>query len=179
MGSRTELTASDRELLAAIQHGLPLVARPYAEIGARLGWDEAEVIGRLRALLELGAIKRMGVVVRHHELGYRANAMVVWDVPDDRVDALGADIGRFPFVTLCYRRPRRPPDWPYNLFSMIHARDRATALAHIDELLRQCRLQDIPRAVLFSRQRFKQRGAWYDAPAPTETAVALTMAERG
>lgn len=172
MGTRPALTDSDRRLLAAIQQGLPLAARPYAEIAARLGWGEAEVIGRLRALLELGVIKRMGIVVRHHELGYRANAMVVWDVPDDRVDALGTELGRFAFVTLCYRRARRPPEWPYNLYSMIHAHDRATALAHIDELVEQCGLADVPRAVLFSRQRFKQRGAWYDSPTCGDGAAA-------
>jgi DNA-binding Lrp family transcriptional regulator len=103
--------------------------------------------------------------------------MVVWDVPDDRVDALGHDLGQFPFVTLCYRRPRRLPAWPYNLFSMIHAHDRASALAHIDELVERCGLRDIPRAVLFSRRRFKQRGAWYGGPTQADNTVALAAVE--
>jgi len=158
------LDGDDEALIAAIQTGLPLVPEPYAEIGRRIGLDEDEVITRLRRLLEQGVIKRLGVVVRHHELGYRANAMTVWDIPDDRVDTLGTCMGRFEFVTLCYRRPRRLPDWPYNLFTMIHGRDRDEVLANIDRLVRECGLEDIPRDVLFSRRRFKQRGAIYHAP---------------
>lgn len=103
----------------------------------------------------------MGVVVRHHELGYRANAMLVFDVPDDRVSQLGRCIGRFEFVTLCYRRPRRLPDWPYNLFCMIHGKDRATVLSRIDMLKDKCQLHDLPCDVLFSNRQFKQRGAIY------------------
>lgn len=172
MARQVTLSEDDRRLLAAIQHGLPLVPRPYADIGARLGWNEAQVVARLQVLLQAGVIKRMGVIVRHHELGYRANAMVVWDVPDEEVDALGEKMGRFPFVTLCYQRARRLPDWPYNLFSMIHARDRATALAQVNEIIAQCGLRNVPHAVLFSRRRFKQRGAWYDLPASADGAMA-------
>ncbi len=160
----TELDGGDEALIAAIQGGLPLVPDPYAAIGRRIGLPEAEVIERLQRLLERGVIKRLGVVVRHHELGYRANAMTVWDIPDAQVDALGACMGGFDFVTLCYRRPRRLPDWPYNLFTMIHGRDREEVLANIARLVRDCSLAGIDHEVLFSRRRFKQRGALYHAP---------------
>ena len=160
------LDALDQRLIRAVQQGLPLVARPYAEIGARIGLSETQVMARLQRLLAEGAIKRMGVVVRHRELGYRANAMVVWDVPDGRVNELGHCLAQFDFVTLCYQRPRRLPDWPYNLFCMIHGRDRPSVLGRVDELVQRCGLGDIPKAVLFSRRRFKQRGAWYAPEAP-------------
>lgn len=165
------LDAKDLQLVRAVQQGLPLVSRPYAEIGARIGLAESEVIARLQRLLAHGAIKRMGVVVRHRELGYRANAMVVWDVPDLRVNALGHCLAQFEFVTLCYQRPRRLPDWPYNLFCMIHGRDRCSVLGRVEELVQRCGLGDIPHAVLFSRRRFKQRGAWY---APDESLLSAT-----
>ncbi|WJW75435.1 AsnC family transcriptional regulator [Thiohalobacter sp. IOR34] len=161
---RTPLAADDRRLIEAIQRGLPLVARPYAAVGERLGMSEGEVLARLARLLEDGVIKRLGVVVRHRELGYRANAMVVWDVPDATVDRLGQCLGQFEFVTLCYRRPRRLPDWPYNLFCMIHGKDRAAVLDKVDFLVERCGLQGIAREVLFSGRRFKQRGAIYRAP---------------
>jgi DNA-binding Lrp family transcriptional regulator len=106
----------ESRVIAAIQSGLPLVARPYAAVGANLGLSEEVVTGCLQSLVRHGVIKRMGVVVRHHELGYRANAMVVWDVPDEEVSALGCCLGKLEFVTLCYRRPRRLPAWRYNLF---------------------------------------------------------------
>jgi len=151
----------DLELVCAIQDGLPLVPRPYAEVGAMLGMDESEVTSRLARLIESGDIRRLGVVVRHRQLGYRANAMVVWDVPDDRIDEIGPLIGRQPFVNLCYQRPRRLPRWPYNLFCMLHGRTREGVLNNLAQMIEQCGLQDIPHQILFSRTQFKQRGARY------------------
>lgn len=164
---------TDRRLIAALQPGLPLVSRPWAVLGERLGLPETEVLERVERLRTSGIIKRLGVVVRHRELGYRANAMVVWDVPDDKVSALGRCLGGFEFVTLCYRRPRRGPEWPYNLFCMIHGQDRASVLALVDFLVQRCGLQDIPREVLFSRRRFKQRGACFSPAASGESRGEL------
>lgn len=162
---------SETALIGAVQQGLPLVPRPYAEIGAGIGLSESEVIAGLAHLAEQGIIKRMGVVVRHHELGYRANAMVVWDILDDQVGALGHCVGKFDFVTLCYRRPRRLPAWRYNLFTMIHGQDRDEVLSLVAQLKEQCGLQDIAHEVLFSRRRFKQCGARYVAElAPAQAA---------
>ena len=155
------LDEQDLALISVIQRGLPLCSRPYAELGARIGMAEAEVLQRLQRLQQGDYIKRMGVVVRHHELGYRANAMVVWDIPDAMVDELGQCLGRFEFITLCYQRPRRLPDWPYNLFCMIHGQDRAEVLRYIDFVIERCALQAIRHEVLFSKRRFKQRGAHY------------------
>ncbi len=149
-------------LIRAIQQGLPLEPRPYAALAKRLGWPEAQVIEGIQRLREQGTIKRFGVVVRHQELGYRANAMVVWAIPEERVAELGRQMGRLPFVTLCYRRPPRPPHWPYNLFTMIHGRDREAVLAQVEEIRQRCQLKDIDHAVLFSGRRFRQRGACYD-----------------
>lgn len=151
----------DRLLLEAIQQGLPLAPRPYAAIGARLGMSELEVVRRLERLLASGVVKRFGVVVRHHELGYGANAMAVWDVPDERADELGRRLAEFGFVTLCYRRARSLPAWRYNLYCMIHGRDRDTVRAQIAQLIEVCGLTEAPHAVLFSRRRFKQCGANY------------------
>lgn len=158
----------DSALLAALQEGLPLVSRPYAEIGRRIGWSEAEVIDRLNHWMRHGIIKRMGVVVRHQRLGYVANAMVVWDIPDEQVSEVGAKMSTHDYVTLCYRRPRRGEEWPYNLFCMIHGKDRATVLTQTERLAAACGLSHVPRAVLFSQRCFKQRGAWY-RPRLTET----------
>ena len=159
----------DLDLLTAMQDGLPLTLRPYATVGAAIGMGEDEVITRLGAMVETGIIKRLGLVVRHHELGYRANAMVVWDVADDRVDAAGRAIAALDFVTLCYRRPRWLPAWPYNLFCMIHGRDRATVFHQIAAVSRAADLDEAPRAILFSSRRFKQRGATF-SPALPEVA---------
>ncbi len=158
--------ARDRLLLTAVQDGLPLVPRPYAELGQRVGLSEAEVAIRLTRWIESGVIKRLGVVVRHRPLGYRANAMVVWDVPDEQVGEIGRRMSACPGVTLCYRRPRRGEAWPYNLFCMIHGKDRAKVAAQVEALALALGLSAAPRAVLFSRRCFKQRGARYGRMEP-------------
>lgn len=173
---RVALTEEDRRLIAALQQGLPLSSRPYAAIGARIGMSEAAVLAGIRRLQENGVIKRFGVVVRHHELGYRANAMAVWDVPDAEAARFGRLLGAFDFVTLCYCRARQAPDWPYNLYCMIHGRDRQTVLNKINELAEKCGLGGYPSQVLFSRRRFKQRGAVYQPQEPPRPALLRTRA---
>ena len=144
----------------ALQEGLPLVARPYLALAEQLGASEQQVMVAIRELLESGCIKRFGLVLRHRELGYRANAMVVWDVPEDRVDQVGEILGEEPSVTLSYRRPRRPPEWNYNLFCMIHGTCRDEVTAQLEDIVTRRGL-NFPHQVLFSSHCFKQRGAVY------------------
>ena len=118
------MNALDTKIVRATQAGLPLVSRPYREIALQTGISEECVLERLRTMLGDGRIRRIGAVPNHYALGYTANAMTVWDVADETVGALGRTIGALPFVSHCYRRPRRPPDWPYNLFAMVHGRSR-------------------------------------------------------
>jgi len=114
----------DRALLLATQDGLPLVARPYEAVGAMLGVPGTRVRERLAAMLDAGLVRRIGAVPNHYRLGYVANGMSVWDVDDERVDALGEAVGALDGVSHCYRRPRHRPHWPYNLFAMLHGRTR-------------------------------------------------------
>jgi DNA-binding Lrp family transcriptional regulator len=158
-----DVTRNERLLLAAIEDGLPLDSRPYARVAAQIGSTEAAVIETIGSLRARGVISRFGVIVRHHELGYCANAMTVWDVPDAIVSETGHRIAEIEGVTLCYRRPRVLPDWPYNLFAMVHGRDRQAVKALVDLISEETGLADAPRAILFSRRRFKQRGARYSA----------------
>ena len=155
------LDETDQALITLIQTGLQLSPTPYADIGKKLQLNEQEVIQRIKDLYDTNVIKRFGIVVRHHELGYNANAMTVWNISDEAVTELGACMGQFDFVTFCYRRPRRLPDWPYNLFTMIHGKDREDVLANIEILANSCNLDEAEHKVLFSTRRFKQRGAIY------------------
>ena len=165
------IDARDRQLLEQVQLGLPVCSRPYAEIGVRIDMPETEVIERLTQLKQQGLIKRMGVIVKHQQLGYRANAMIVWNVPDDLIKQLGGHISRFSFVTLCYQRPRQP-GWPYNLYCMIHGKDKATVLNQLEQLVDACRLSAFDKEILFSRRCFKQRGALYKS---TTTAACADV----
>ncbi|MDD5578672.1 MAG: AsnC family transcriptional regulator [Methylobacter sp.] len=156
----------DQQLLEAFQQGLTLSPRPYAELGLRIGLGENEVIERLARLKQSGLIKRLGVIVKHRKLGYCANAMVVWNIPDEQVHGFGRRISSFEFVTLCYRRPRHGTSWPYNLYCMIHGKNRGTVLEQLRVLEQVCQLSGFNREILFSRRCFKQRGAIYQNAAP-------------
>ena len=123
------LTAQERRLLIALQEGLPLAPRPFAVLGDAAGIGEAEVLEQIRQWTAAGLIRRLGVIVRHRELGYRANAMVVWDVPDTLVRPLGINLAQQAGVTLCYRRTRARPRWDYNLYCMIHGKSREVVLS--------------------------------------------------
>jgi DNA-binding Lrp family transcriptional regulator len=156
------MDAVERQLIAALQPGLELVPQPFARLGERTGMGEDEVLERIAGWLAEGLIKRFGVVVRHHELGYRANAMVVFDLPYTEVDRIGQRLAAEPGVTLCYRRTRSLPDWPYNLYCMVHGRSREEAQPVIDRLVD---IVGVPATSLFSTRRFKQCGARYFAEA--------------
>jgi len=156
-GTRREAEL-ERRLVAATEAGLPLVPFPYAEVAAELGLDEAAVIAMLEAMLERGAIRRIGAVPNHYALGYRANGMAVFDVEDQRVDELGPVVGAFDFVSHCYRRPRHPPLWPYNLFAMVHAKSRPAVEAKVRQI--KSRLGPACRGstILYSRRILKKTG---------------------
>ena len=153
------MNALERALVKATQGGLPLVPRPYEAVSKELDISEAELLSLLRKMLDDGRIRRIGAVPNHYALGYTANAMSVWDVADEAVDKLGRAVGALPFVTHCYRRARRLPDWPYNLFAMVHGRSRAETEAKIDIL--RGRLGRFLRAgdVLYSTRVLKKTGA--------------------
>lgn len=148
----------DRRLIAATQAGLPLVPRPYDAVAEQLGCSGERVRERLARMLEQGLVRRIGAVPNHYRLGFTANGMTVWDVADEVVDALGAAVGALPGVSHCYRRPRRLPDWPYNLFAMLHGRTREEVEAQRLELRgllgRHCRADDI----LYSTAILKKTG---------------------
>lgn len=153
------LERADMALLRAIEDGLPLVSRPYQAVAQRLGRSEADVISRLETLTGAGIVRRLGIIVRHRSVGFSSNAMAVWKVEPERIDEIGAAFASHPSVTLCYRRRPAEPDWPFTLFVMVHAKERCSALAVIQELNRANGTEAIPQAVLFSRRCFKQRGA--------------------
>jgi DNA-binding Lrp family transcriptional regulator len=152
------LDAVDLRLVAVTQGGLPLVPHPYRAIADKLGLDEADVIARLKRLMEEGAIRRIGVVPNHYALGYVANGMSVWDVDDAAVAGIGPRIGALDFVTHCYERPRHLPLWPYNLFAMVHGRSRDEVRSMVEEIATliggACRGHD----VLFSTRILKKTG---------------------
>jgi DNA-binding Lrp family transcriptional regulator len=152
------MDATDRRLVVATQAGLPLEPEPYTAVARAVGVAPEEVMQRLRRMLDTGVIRRIGAVPNHYALGYRANAMTVWDVDDARVEDLGVRVGALRFVSHCYLRPRVPPAWRYNLFAMVHGRDREEAAGKIEAIAAMlgdaCRSRD----VLYSMRILKKTG---------------------
>jgi siroheme decarboxylase len=148
----------DRLVIAASQAGLPLSVRPYRAIAERCSLAETEVMARLRSLLDRGIIRRVGAVPNHYALGYCANGMSVWDVPDERVTELGRRVGALPFVSHAYRRPRHLPLWPYNLFAMVHGRNTEEMRAKVREIADMLGAEARAHEVLVSTRILKKTG---------------------
>ncbi|MCP4126074.1 MAG: Lrp/AsnC family transcriptional regulator [Gammaproteobacteria bacterium] len=156
--TNNSLDQLDRKIVVATQSGLPLVPEPYEKIAADVGATAEDVMSRMQQMLESGVIRRIGAVPNHYTLGFRGNGMSVWDVPDDKIQEYGEKIGALDFVSHAYHRPRHQPLWNYNLFAMVHGRDRdevLTKAALIAELLGQ---DNRGHEVLFSTRILKKTG---------------------
>jgi len=149
------------QLRKLIETGLPKQLQPYKELAQAINSTEPQVLAQLANWQQTGLIRRFGLVVKHRKLGYNANAMVVWNIESKKVDTIAAKLSKREEVSLCYRRPRRLPDWPYNLFCMIHGTDKNFVLQQIKEITEQLSLSDIEKDILFSYKAYKQKGASY------------------
>ncbi|SMF94568.1 DNA-binding transcriptional regulator, Lrp family [Methylomagnum ishizawai] len=158
MQDRDAIDEIDRQIIRATQAGLPLTPRPYAAIAEQLGLSADVVMARLRAMQERGVVRRIGAVPNHYKLGYRANGMTVWDVPDELIDTLGARVGALDAVSHCYHRPRHRPDWPYNLFAMVHGRTRDDVERETARIAALLGAANRGHAVLYSTRILKKTG---------------------
>ncbi len=158
----THLTEIEKiALRSTIEKGLPTHIHPYQVIAEQLVLTEQQVLMQISLWQEEGLIRRFGLVIKHRKLGYNANAMVVWNIPNDDMDAIALELAKCDPVSLCYQRPRRLPNWPYNLFCMIHGTDRALVLQQISQITEQLGLESIEKDILFSFKAYKQHGARY------------------
>ncbi|WP_206485686.1 Lrp/AsnC family transcriptional regulator [Thalassotalea sp. G2M2-11] len=158
--------AQQSQLRGLLEKGLPTTSQPYQHLAEQISnvnnpVNENMVIEQISLWQEQGLIRRFGLVVKHRKLGFNANAMVVWNIPDEQVDMVAKALSQCQEVSLCYRRPRRLPDWPYNLFCMIHGTEREVVLQQIDGITNGLSLSHIEKNVLFSTRAFKQQGARY------------------
>jgi DNA-binding Lrp family transcriptional regulator len=158
MNARLSPAELDHALVHALQGGLPRVPRPYHAVADELGVAPEIVLARIEAMLESGAIRRIGVVPNHYRLGYAANGMSVWDVDDDTVDALGEKVGALESVSHCYRRPRRLPLWRYNLFAMVHGKNRAEVQVKVAAIAQILGPAARAHEILYSTRILKKTG---------------------
>ncbi|MFA5802598.1 MAG: Lrp/AsnC family transcriptional regulator [Thermoleophilia bacterium] len=153
---------NDREqaLARMLQDDIPISPRPFAEIGDSLGMTEDEVVAKVKDWLENGTIRRFGAMVRHQKLGYRANAMSAWDVPDEKAEEVGRILAAAGEISHCYQRPRAE-GWNYNLFGMIHAATPEECHEVAARLAAQVGIDDFE--LLFSSREFKKVSMMYFA----------------
>lgn len=150
-----ELSRSELSVIKALQEEIPLNRRPYRTIAEKAGMQEQEVLAAISRLKEKGVIRRIGAILAHRTLGIAANALVLWAVPEERIEEIGEKLAGFPEVTHCYYR-EVPASWSYNLFTMVHARDRRTCLEKIERIAHVVGLSDYQ--VLFSFRELKKSG---------------------
>lgn len=151
-------TSLEKKVIAAIQGDIPVTQRPYRDLARKAGISEAEFIETLVRLKQSGIIRRFGATLRHQKSGYAANAMVAFMVDTDQVDELGEKMAAKKWVTHCYHRPPAA-DWPFNLYTMIHAATEDQCRKMAAEMAAQPGIQD--HAVLFSRQELKKTSMVY------------------
>ncbi len=165
---------AERPLAALAEAGLPLVPQPYDAWAAELGWPRDAVLATLRRWQRAGTLRRFGVVVRHHDLGFASNAMTVIQAHPAEVDAIGSALAAQPGVTLAYQRAT-DARWPYNLYFMVHGRERAGVEALVAQALQASGAARLPHATLFSLRRFKQTGGrYFGAALPASPALEVT-----
>ena len=154
----TIIDAIDRKIIEATQKGFPKCRQPYHEIAAQLELDVSTVINRIQNMLDKGIIRRIGVVPNHYKLGFKANGMSVWNVPEERIAELGKKIGALDFVSHCYQRPRFLPEWPYNLFAMVHGKTREEVHDKVEKIAELLGEDNRGHQVLFSTKILKKTG---------------------
>ena len=155
---RNQIDETDRVILKATQAGFPLTPHPYHKVADTLGLHPNEVITRVQQMLATGVIRRIGAVPNHYKLGVRSNGMTVWNVADDVISEAGYDVGDLPFVSHCYHRPRHLPDWPYNLFAMVHGRNREETEAQAEEIAKVLGSRATDHDILYSTKILKKTG---------------------
>ncbi|MBR4423379.1 MAG: Lrp/AsnC family transcriptional regulator [Mailhella sp.] len=136
-----EFTPTERAILRIVQKDIPDSLTPFADIAARVGCAEEDVLNLLIRLREAGVIRRFGASIKHQRTGWTSNAMVAWKAGEAQADAAGAFAVSHPRISHCYYRPSPYPDWPYTFYTMVHGRSAEDCLAVVEEIRRSTPLE--------------------------------------
>lgn len=148
-----------KQVLKALSKGLPICEEPYKKLAESLNLDEPLLISFIKELKDTNVISRFGMIVNPASVGYECNAIVVWDVPDEDVDEVGTLLGLQEKISLSYKRPRQMPDWPYNLFTMLHGKSQHAIITELKHIVTENDISQYPCDILFSTKTFKHSGA--------------------
>ncbi|MGQ9629026.1 MAG: siroheme decarboxylase subunit beta [bacterium] len=147
------LAPEEIEAIRELQKDMEICDRPFEIPARRLGIGEEELLRRAEKLKRDGRMRRIAAVLRHRRVGFPANGMSVWAVPQERADEVGEIVASFPQVSHCYLRPTSD-DWPYSIFGMIHARSREECGDVADAISRETGISDYE--ILYSTKEYKK-----------------------
>lgn len=147
------LSEWERKVVRRLQASIAVSEDPFGVLAGDLGMDPAELLALLKRWEGQGIIRRIGLVLRHRQLGFSANSMCVWSAPAGRIKEAGAILARSPHVTHCYERPYTAA-FPYNLYAMIHAKSREEAIGIFEQLGRDAGLSG--GRMMWSVREFKK-----------------------
>ena len=153
-----EISELDKRIVRALQGDFPLVAEPYKTLAEQVGVSEETFLERVQAMRDSRKIRKMGAVLRHREVGFTANLLVAWEVPADRLDTIAQQMAASPAVSHCYDR-NTAPDWPYNLYTMVHGHSREECEHVVAELGKACQVSK--HVMLYSRREWKKTAMKY------------------
>ena len=170
--TQNDIDELDRQIIEATQSGLPLSMQPYHDVAQQLNIDVKQLIQRMQIMLDKGIIRRMGIIPNHYKLGFKANGMSVWNVPDEKIDQLGKMIGELDFVSHCYQRPRFLPEWPYSLFAMVHGMSREEVMQKVNIISDLLADNNLGHDVLFSTRILKKTGLRITSPESRSTSCS-------
>ncbi len=151
-------TEEDKEFIRELQKDLAITDKPFLKAAQKLGMSEDQIFEKLKHYEEIGVMRRYAAILRHRDVGFVANGMIVWKVPKQRIIEVGEKLGAFPQVSHCYQRPVYP-DWPYNVFSMIHCKSQEEASDMAKEIQNQINVDEYK--ILFSAKEFKKTRVEY------------------
>ena len=153
-----EPTEDDKDFIRELQKDMEIIDEPFVKAANNLGITEDELFSKMKHYESLGVLRRFAAILRHRQVGFTANGMIVWKVPEDRITSVGETLGSFPQVSHCYERPTYD-DWPYNVFSMIHCKTHDEAYDVAKTIQNQIDVNEYK--ILFSSREFKKTRVEY------------------
>ena len=151
-------TEEEKKYIRELQKDLEIVERPFLKSAQKLGITEEQLLEKVKQYEEIGVMRRFAAILRHREVGFTANGMIVWKVPEERIEEVGEKLGAFPQISHCYQRPTYP-DWPYSVFSMVHCKSVSDAEEMAKQIQKQVDVNDYK--ILFSSREFKKTRVEY------------------
>src|SRR2546426_119782 len=166
------VTEEDKDCIHELQRDLEIIERPFLKSAQKIGVTEEQLLEKAKYYEDIGVMRRFAAILRHREVGFVANGMIVWKVPTERIEEVGTKLGSFPQVSHCYQRPVYP-DWPYSVFSMVHCKTSEEAQDMANQIQKLIGVDEYK--ILFSSREFKKTRVEYFVEHEFEIEEPMTV----